>query len=159
MKHLKTFKDQINESKMKDWLHDKGTIFTGKPEIWEITSSKAANYTKKIVDILIKRGYELTDESGTMTDGKEIWALTDDDMQPIVITWNTKSFEDKYDKRIFISVGYYFPNEGSLDEDIIEIDVDNLEKTADNVANSLEKFRKNNHTGNVFSKQGSFILR
>jgi len=158
MIYLKTFeKYSVTEANFKDKLYNASTIITGKPMTWEINKEKNERLTREVAQILIDRGYNLNEEGGTMTDGSEIWSLQDQGMQPIVF----KAKPDYYDKSILqIVVSFYFPNrEHSGESEIIDIDENDLERTADKVSEVLERLRALGHRGNTFSKQGSIKLR
>lgn len=152
MKYLKTF-EEVN---FQDKLYNASTIITGKPMTWEINKEKTERLTREVALILIDRGYNLNEEGGTMTDSSEIWSLQDQGMQPIVFS----AKYDTYDKNILqIVVEFYFPDREKDVRETIDIDENDLERTADKVAEVLERLRALNHKGNTFSKQGSIKFR
>ena len=153
MKYLKTFENHsVSEGSFKDNLYNASTILTGKPKTWETNRNNADGLTKKVVDILIERGYELSNEAGTMTDSVNIWAIQDQGMQPIVLTSENDRGVSK------IMVRFYFPTKDKDKEEMVEIDENDLEGTADNVVEAIEKLKNLGHRGNIFSKQGSIRL-
>lgn len=175
MKYLKTFENHsVNEGSFRDFIQGKrdielqkkvldkvkkkiynaSTILTGRPKTWEINRDNAEDLTKKVVDILIDRGYELNNEAGIMTDGDDIWAIQDQGMQPIVLT---PKYDD-YKELSKILVAFYFPTQHKGTEETVEIDEKNLERTADNVAEAIDKLKDLGHRGNMFSKQGSIRI-
>jgi len=154
MKYLKNFKNHSTNESIKDKLYNASTTFTGKPKIWEILRDKSYKLTKEVVKILINKGYDLTDQSGVMTDSSPVWSIQDKGMQPIVISpkYNLDS------KNCFIDVQFYFSTNHEDVVDNIEIDESNLELVADKVAESIEKLRSFNNKGNIFSKQGNIKI-
>jgi hypothetical protein len=157
MKYLKTFENHsVTERSFRDNLYNVSTILTGRPKTWEINRDKAEDLTKKVVDILIDRGYKLNNEAGIMTDGDDIWAIQDQGMQPIVITPKYDDYNRKEVSKIL--VGFYFPTQHKGTEEIVEINENDLEGTADNVAEAIDKLKDLGHRGNIFSKQGSIRI-
>ena len=160
MKHLKKLEtfSPFNKGTFKNIgskLHNAGAILTGKPTIWEKNMYKSRFLTKKVVDILISRGYNLTDESGTMTDGADVWAINRDGKQPIVLS----PIHHEYEKKSEIQICFYFPSKEFEDiEEYIEVDESNLEQTADKVSKAIDKLKSLNHNGNVLSRQGQIKL-
>jgi hypothetical protein len=154
MKYLKTFENHsVTEASFRDNLYNASTIITGKPKTWEINKEKSEKLTREVAKILIDRGYNLTEESGIMTDSSEIWSLQDQGMQPIVFNAKYDDYDSKAGAKIL--VGFYFPTQHKGTEETVEIDETDLEGTADKVAEVIEKLRQLGHTGNIFSRQGS----
>ena len=57
-----------------------------------------------------------------------------------------------------ILVGFYFPTQHKGTEEIVEINENDLEGTADSVAEAIDKLKDLGHRGNMFSKQGSIRI-
>jgi hypothetical protein len=152
MKYLKTFENHsVSEASFKDNLYNASTIITGKPKTWEINQEKAERITREVAKILIDRGYNLTEEGGTMTDSSEIWALKDQGMQPIVFSAKYDHYDRKAGTKI--RVDFYFGTQHRGNAETIEIDENDLEGTADKVAEVIEKLRALGHTSNIFGRQ------